>query len=465
MPATKHNPVIMLEFNELCPHFLEEFRKQGKLPNFQRLYERSLICTTDAAEAPPHLEPWVQWMTVHSGLTFEEHGAYHLGDGRQVKQKCLAELLSEAGVRVGVFGSMNTNYTKLNGYYIPDPWESHASPAPAWLAPFFNTVAKQVQDSSTGGGLSGRDFVDFGWFMLRHGLSKQTMKAGLAQLREERRDPGVKWRRASLLEQIQYDLFRYLDRKFRPQFATFFCNSTAHYQHYYWRNMHPEIFELPPDESDHPSLKTAILYGYEQMDTIVGRFLDDFPDCTLILCTALSQQPWTDTTKCTFRPRDFKSFLRFSGLDETLKVEPVMAEEFRIATESKDAAATAAEKLAGIRLDDHVVMKTEVEGNSIFTGCALTDARAMQATVSNAAGDYLPFGELFHMVHSVRSGRHHPHGVFWIGNGTHSVADQKVPLTAIAPTILKSFEVDIPAYMTDVDLRKNSSIDRVRANA
>jgi hypothetical protein len=444
---------ILLEFNELCPGLLSKFREQGLLPNFQRLYESSTIYTTDAQEAAPQLEPWIQWMTVHSGMHYAMHGAFHLGDGRQVRQKCLATLLSEAGVRVGVFGSMNTNYERLNGYYVPDPWESQARPNPAWLAPFFTTVSKQVQAASGNDGLGKQDLIKFGLYMLRRGLRARTVKAILKQLADERRDNGVKWRRASLLEKIQYDLFAYLDRKFRPQFATFFCNSTAHYQHYFWRNMHPEIFEMPPDGQDHPSLQTAILYGYQEMDKLIGWFLKDFSDATLILCTALSQQPWTDTTKCTFRPRDFRQFLDFAGIaPDWAKVEPVMAEEFRLNLPDETAAIEASCRLSRLQFDGSPLMKFEVKGNSIFTGCAIQDARAMQGRISDGTGQTAAFRDYFHMVNSVRSGRHHPHGVLWVGNGQHRVVEDCVSLSAIAPAILKRYGAPCPDYMNEASL-------------
>jgi len=60
--------VLMLELNELSPVLLEKFMSSGDLPNFSRLYESSVVRRTDAAEAPPYLEPWIQWPTVHFGV-------------------------------------------------------------------------------------------------------------------------------------------------------------------------------------------------------------------------------------------------------------------------------------------------------------------------------------------------------------------------------------------------------------
>jgi hypothetical protein len=243
MPASR---LILIEFNELCPALLQDFMDRGLLPNFRRLYESSNVFTTDAGEQEPNLEPWIQWPTVHSGLPYSEHQVFHLGDGRQLHWKCLGELLSDAGVPVGICGSMNLNYGRLNGYVLPDPWDREGQPHPERLAPFYSTVARQVQESSRGGPLSKKEMLAFGWFLARNGLRPETAWALLKQLWRERSDPGLRWRRAMLLDRLQYDVFCSLNRRFGVRFATFFCNSTAHFQHYHWRNMEPERFAVPP---------------------------------------------------------------------------------------------------------------------------------------------------------------------------------------------------------------------------
>jgi len=73
--------MIVLEFNELSPALMETFIDQGYLPNFKRLRDESSVFTTDAEEVAPNLDPWIQWVTVHSGLSYDEHGIFHLGDG------------------------------------------------------------------------------------------------------------------------------------------------------------------------------------------------------------------------------------------------------------------------------------------------------------------------------------------------------------------------------------------------
>jgi hypothetical protein len=442
-------PFFLIEFNELCPSLLREFMGRGNIPNFRRFYESSLIYTTDAAEEEPNLEPWIQWPTVHSGMPFGEHQVFHLGDGRRLEEKCLAEVLSEAGIPVGVCGSMNLNYGRLNGYVLPDPWDKEGEPHPDWLRPYYQTVARQVRESSRSDASSKKDLMHFGLFLVRNGLTFGTARSVVHQLWRERRDPGLRWRRACVLEQIQYDLFRRLNRQLGVRFATFFANSTAHFQHYHWRNMEPERFTAPPPDSDHPSLRYAIRFGYQAMDRLLGRFLRDYPDAVLMLCTALSQQPWTDTTKCTFRPRRFETLLEFAGVAvQSTAVKPVMAEQFHVECPDDDTAELAERRFRDLAIDGEPLMAVKRDGHNVFAGCRVTERDALDRPILRRSdGDRRRFGDLFYMIHTMRSGRHHPDGVLWVRTGQHAVFKERIPLTDIAPTILAHFGVKPPEHM------------------
>lgn len=441
--------MIVLEFNELCSDLIGEFMTEGLLPNFRKLYDRSTVFTSEAGESPPNLEPWIQWPSVHSGMTYGQHQVFNLGDGEKLREKSVAEILSNAGVPVGVFGSMNVNYRKLRGYFMPDPWHKSASASPESLQPFYRVIAKQVQESSRNDALARADMLCLGFFMLRNGLSFGTALRAARQLLDERLDPGVQWRRASLLDALQYDLFRRANKRHGVRFATFFSNSTAHYQHYYWRNMQPELFELPPPASDHRSLPDAILFGYRSMDRLIGRALKDYPHAVIVLCTALSQRAWTDTSKCTFRPRDFGQLLALAGIDPaSVAVKPVMAEQFHLDFATADACTHAANALQALSIDERKVMYVQQEGEkSLLCGCDINDARVEDRNVVRADGKTRRFSEIFYMIHTMRSGRHDPRGLFWLGNGRHQIVADSISILDIAPTILNYFNVAKPHYM------------------
>ena len=103
--------MIVLEFNELSPALMDTFIDQGYLPNFKRLRDASQVFTTVAEEVAPNLDPWIQWVTVHSGLSYDEHGIFHLGDGHKLAVKSLWDLIAARGKNcLGVGGSMNIKY-------------------------------------------------------------------------------------------------------------------------------------------------------------------------------------------------------------------------------------------------------------------------------------------------------------------------------------------------------------------
>src|SRR2546427_11307683 len=106
-PDMTTGPILQLEFNELTPRLMFRFMEEGHLPNFQRLFRESHAFTTDAEEEGMNLNPWIQWVTVHSGVGFSEHGIFLLGEGANLRTPWLGNVISDAGQRVWLCGSMN----------------------------------------------------------------------------------------------------------------------------------------------------------------------------------------------------------------------------------------------------------------------------------------------------------------------------------------------------------------------
>jgi len=452
----KDAPVILLEFNELTPALVERFTRAGQLPNFDRFYRESRVFITDAEETQDKLNPWIQWVTVHSGLSFAEHGVFHLGDGHKLKRKCVWDLLSDAGLPVWVCGSMNPRFdSPLNGYLLPDPWTTTIAPYPDELLPYFRFVQRNVQEHTNDHvPLAPAEHARFVAFMVRHGLSARTVGSIAQQLMRERL-AGKRWKRAVLLDQLQWDVFRYYYRKLRPAFATFFLNSTAHLQHKYWRHMEPEHFTIVPSPAEQAEYESAILFGYQQMDKLLGEFMAlAGRSTTLILCTALSQQPcltYEDQGGKTFyRPRDFTDVLNVAGVGAACRVAPVMSEQFQLLFENAQDAQQAESQLRALRVDDTPAMLVSRDGTALFSGCKIFRPVAPQAVLRAGSGRTAPFFEIFYQSDGLKSGMHHPDGFLWIRTPQHEhrVSSEKVPLRSVAPTVLEMFGVPRPTYMT-----------------
>jgi hypothetical protein len=444
--------LILLELNELSPDLMAKFIEAGDLPNFRRLREESMLYATDAGEDPPNLQPWIQWITVHTGVPFSEHGVFHLGDAdEKLRYPGIGQIISDSGASVGICGSMNAGYGKLRGYVVPDPWSKTGRPHPPWLAGYYDFVADRVQESPRNGGASAASSARFAVTLLRAGLSVTTIWETIRQLIAERADAGVGWRKACLLDLYQYDLFRGLNARYDVRFATFFSNCVAHYQHYYWRNMNPGLYDVPPPASDHDSLRDAIRTGFKVSDGVVGRVLEDYPQAIIVFCTALSQVPWTDTRKVTYRPHEMTRLLQFAGIEsERVQIFPVMAEQFHIKCQNARQAEEVAAQLRDIKVDGVSAMLARTEDDSVFAGCSVfTLQDGAQIVTSRTDPMGVKFADLFYMIHTMRSGRHARPGMLWIRSGRKQTVSDKVNVAAVAPTILAAMGIRPPEYMKE----------------
>lgn len=470
--------VVLLEFNELSPTLIAGFMEAGELPNFKRLYDSSSTYVTDAEEAAPNLEPWIQWITVHSGLTYDQHGIFHLGDGHRLESPQVWDLLSRAGRSVFVCGSMNSRYDlPINGAVLPDPWATGTSPYPAsTFKDYFTFVQRNVQEYTNDRvPLSGRDYLRFLRFMLGHGLSAKTGISIIRQLISERANPNSRWKRATILDKLQWDVFKHWYVSHKPDFATFFINSTAHFQHMYWRNMDPAIFTVQPDPAEQSEFRNAILFGYKEMDHLIGEALalTDDGRTVLILSSALSQQPclvYEDIGgKTYYRPRVFERVLEFADVAGPYRVEPVMSEQFQIRFEKQEAAEAAAIALRALSLPDGPAMEAHCSGTDVYAGCNVYRQLSKDVPLTGPNGAVMPFFRLFYQVEGLKSGMHHPDGILWIRDPS-AVADhtaKRISLRDVAPTLLSYFDLPATAEMTGrfIPTRSKTSLaDARKAN-
>lgn len=451
-------PMIVLEFNELSPILMETFIEQGYLPNFKKLRDSSQVLTTNAEEVAPTLDPWIQWVTAHSGLSFDEHGIHHLGDGHKLTVKSLWDLISDSGKTVWVCGSMNIKYdTPIRGAVIPDPWSVGVAPYPSELNDYYTFVQRNVQEYTNDSvPLSRADVVRFLKFMVRNGLSPKTITAIVNQLAKEKISGKGRWKRATILDKLQRDVFIHHLKTRRPAFSTFFLNSTAHFQHVHWRNMDPEPFKIKPTDKEQAEYQHAVRYGYEEMDKLLGDvFAAAPPDAIIVLATALSQQPclfYEDIGGKTFyRPRVGEKLLEWLDIRNYKSIEPVMSEQFHIRFDNDALAREAARKLEALNVDGKPLMMVEIRDGNVFSGCKVYEQISNEAKITGGPnGSSIGFYRLFYQVESLKSGMHHPDGILWmrIPGVPPRVYKDTVSLRDFAPTVLAMFGIEKPDYMS-----------------
>jgi hypothetical protein len=439
--------ILMLEFNEICPPLIERWTGAGLLPGFSEFHRNSQVFTTMADEiGPPNLEPWIQWYSIHTGLPFRDHRVFHLTDGPKADHGDLWRELHSVGKTVMNCGSMNARSMAGAGtFYLPDPWCASEPAFPTELEVYSKTVARAVQEYSRQSPVSSASqLAGFLAFLLTHGLSRDTVTLICKQLVSERLSKDDRhWQRVALLDRLQFDVFRHYYRRARPDFATFFINSTAHLQHAYWREMDPEAFELKPTPRNVEVYGDAVLFGYRAMDSLLREFMALADrDTILILCSALSQQPFTKRDSVGgqhfYRWRDPGEFLRLIGI-RPRHIEPVMTHQYVLRFENEQEADAAAAVLQAVRLRGRQVFGIAApEDASLLFGCQISEEIGEDGELSGTGKnrDAPLFFSAFYAIDATKSGCHHPEGLLWIRTGRHTVHDREVSILDIPATII-----------------------------
>ena len=442
-------PLIVLEFNELCPPLLAKWMASGDLPNFRRFYEASDVFTTSPdVEDPAELEPWIQWYSVHTGKPYSEHGVFHLTDGPGAGDDDIWQILNRAGVTTGNVSSMNAKLTPSPGSFgMPDPWCTTEKSFPPALQPFQDFVQEQVQEySNTSRSNKAAEFAKLAAFLATNGLRAQTALGLIRQIAAEKTSGGAAyWKRAVQLDWLLMDVFRHYWRKYHPGYATFFLNSTAHYQHAYWRHMAPESFQHAAPAGEEAKYRDAILFGYQNMDRLIGEFFRlEEQGATLVLMTALSQQPFLKYEDIGgqnfYRPRNIEAMLSVLGITAS-DVQPVMTHQYKLRIDDAAAREKAAATLASLRVDGRQVFEVGNEDDGIYFGCQLRTGLSPDTKLIMGNAE-VSFFDQFYQIEGTKSGCHHPDGVLWVKGGRHQRHDEKVSILDWFPTVLDYYGIE-----------------------
>jgi hypothetical protein len=338
MMAKAARKVLLLEFNEITWSLIDPMIASGRLPNIARLKREGTWGSPEALEKPPHLDPWITWVTVHTGVDRSVHGATVLEqDASTIKAKRSWDYVAEAGKSVGVFGSISAYPPRpVAGFMVPGPFAPGSETYPEYLRPLqeLNRRYTQVHNHVTqeSGALTmAREAVD----VFRLGLTAATAGRIVQQLALERARPHLRWKRVSLQPLINYDVFAAVYRRYRPAFATWHTNHAAHYMHHYWRAMDDRKFTVPSTPEEKMKYGEAVQYGYDLCDELLGRFLrlvDD--DTVIVLASSMGQQPYVHELypegKIAVRFRDLTAILAIVGARGVTDVVPTMLPQYNI---------------------------------------------------------------------------------------------------------------------------------------
>ena len=143
------NKLIFWEMNEINFDYVNYYIDQGKLSNWKKFIDKHGLFTTIVENQYEELEPWIQWPTVRTGLTYIEHGIFRLGDieGSGLKQHW--EILENQGYTVAAISPINgSNNTSKSAFWIPDPWVNTKISGKGFIKRIAKAIKQAVNDNS-----------------------------------------------------------------------------------------------------------------------------------------------------------------------------------------------------------------------------------------------------------------------------------------------------------------------------
>lgn len=448
--------IILIEFNELSPKLLDRWMGEGKLPNFKKFYDQSVVHVTEPdVEDAEFLEPWIQWYSMHVGLSYDEHQVFHLTDGAKADNLDIWNHLKNEGKNVASFASMNTKSFSGNGHlYLPDPWCTDSNVFPHDLDIYQRFISMSVQEYTNDRRVfSAGDYLEFIVFMLNNGLKFSTIFRIINQLASEKLiDKNSYFKRVALLDRIQMDLFNSYFKHGNFDFATFFSNSTAHLQHAYWRFMEPEVFATETNSNDVSIYKDAILFGYQSMDELVGEMMELAGEETLlILASALSQQPYLKQEnqggQNFYRPYDVNNMLASLNVFPC-DIKPTMTHQYMLRFNNEIETREAKQKLLSWSFGDgKTIFDINERGdeNSIYFGNQIFEqVDPDREVIDQYNGKRFKHSKYFYRIKDVKSGCHHPDGILWFRTGNHKLKAEKASILDVFPTVTDLLGVPLP---------------------
>ena len=313
----------LLELNEINFELVNKYIDQdpNAFSGFNRLLELQTFQTFGETEYD-RIEPWVHWVSVHTGKGFDEHQVFRLGDIVEFDGEQIFEKLENLGFKVGCVSPMNAkNMLERPAFFIPDPWTNTSSDGSTFSRWIHQALRQAVNDNAEEK-IQPITLIYLLIVFLRFSKLKNWPTYIKLFLNRKKR-----WNKALFLDLLLSDVFIKLTRKHNSDFSTLFLNGFAHIQHHYFlASKHYSGSLVNPSEyvgkEDDPILDAIIVY-----DKIIGQLLADV-DGHKIIATALRQIA-VDEQRVYYRLRSHDDFLKNIGLSN-FEVEPRMTRDFKL---------------------------------------------------------------------------------------------------------------------------------------
>ena len=449
-PTASPRPLLLLEINEVPWRVVDFARRQSRLTNVRRFFDRAATFTTMSGDTG-ELSPWVTWPSLHRGMNNEEHGIKHLGqDVESFRGAAIWEEYRDAGLSVGICGSMQS-WPPVDpgrgGFYVPDTFAHDERCIPSRVEALQRFNLQQVRSNGRVVKRSSKlnEGIDLLKGAVSAGVRPRTFAALAKQLAFERLQPARVTRRPILQSQLFWDTFLSLyDAAAPPAFATFFTNHVASAMHRFWRDLFPEDFDDRSPRSDEH--RGTLLAALDVLDEILGDALalqERSPELLLVFASSMGQAAVRrDGNGFEAVVRTLPALVRAAGLaDSDVELRLAMVPQVSVAVADETKRARLIAFLEGARVESHALFDVDVIGTSLSITIRTPDLAGVRGGTFTVDGRTLRFADAGIEMLEVESGTgyHVPEGVMAIvGRGIAADdARTELPLASVKERLLE----------------------------
>ena len=424
------NKTILLGLNELNFDYIKFYINQGLLPNFKKIFNTQPPIETTSENEYKLLEPWVQWVTIHSGKSYKEHNIFRLGDIVNYPELSqIFEELEAEGLSVGAVSPFNAENRLTNPvFFIPDPWTKTKASGNWIVKALYQAVHQSVNDNAKSK-LNFKSMISLGVGLLLYVPLLRWSHYLKTILKVNK--PGAK---AIILDSLLADVHLTLWKKYKPDFSNLFLNSGAHIQHHYLFNSKAYQGDIKNPEWYCQKDFDPLIQILSEYDKQIEKLLK-LKNVKIIVATGLHQQPHENLTFY-WRLKDHVKFADMIGIKKFTEILPRMSRDFLVKFNNEKDTVNAEKLLNSFYASNDNVKIFEVDnrGTSLFVELVypndIEDNGSIYSKESNLKLEkfksYLAFV-------AIKNGEHN--GIGYVSSNFDLKQEDKIELTSLKSII------------------------------
>jgi hypothetical protein len=235
MPQKK---LLAIHLNEFNFDFLKKGSSKFKCYNIKKILSYKLIKTySKDKEQDKNLDPWVQSVSINTGIESKDHKVFNLGQKIPKKINHIWDLLAKKKQSCAVWGAMNSSYnnSKYLKIYFPDPWNNNKNVKPDILKNIFYLPQAYAQNYTNFKILKNlKHILNFFLICLNFKILSFFFKNLFLYFKIFLKSGFSNYFLFFLFDIISLNIFKDFTQKKHLNFSLIFLNSLAHFQHNNW---------------------------------------------------------------------------------------------------------------------------------------------------------------------------------------------------------------------------------------